>query len=102
MGALVEQGMDHEGLPGQLRAWMMESPSTGESNFIQAQLRQTSDPEIHETSWSKCLSAETHLLASPACEMEPSVVKTSHRGHRFAKGTISRTELHLHPCPPCE
>lgn len=84
-----EQGMGpamgREGLPGQLRAWTMQSPSAGESNFIQPQLRQTSRQALTYTRWHGqmpfCRNPPSCVSSTQAaCEKEPSAVKAL-RGH---------------------
>lgn len=84
-----EQGigpaMGCEGLPRQLRAWVMQSPSTGESNFIQPQLRPTSCQTPRYTrrhgQMPFCRNPPSCVSCTQAaCEMEPSAVKAL-RGH---------------------
>ena len=65
LGDVSSSSYGREGLPGQLRAWLTQLPSAGESNFTQPQLRQTARQTLRYVRPHRS-SAETHLLASPA------------------------------------
>lgn len=94
-----EQGTGPEGLPGQLRGWTMQLPSTRKSDLVQPPLRKTLGQTL------RCLRpCESHLPAPPACRqpvgLSPQSTQISSRDPFPGQNSICHPAHHAQTSQP--